>query len=90
GQGKTLISHLVAMHSPSAMILSADKADEVTGRSKIGRFFDNVIEIGTGPTAAEVLMDPHKSLAFWDSVGDRAMTSDVVLDLGAQVVDSLI
>lgn len=89
GQGKTLVSHLIAMFSGEVRILSADKADEETGRSKIGRFFEQVVEIGVGPTAEEVVVDPHKALAFWDRVGDQAMQEHVLIDLGAQVIDSL-
>ena len=113
GQGKTLISQLLARSMKDVMVVAADKADK-DEKSKIGHIIEDarkydapkasegrpvlerrfapvgVMELGAGPTAIEVLKDPHKSIAIWDKVGEAALSNNLVVDLGAQVVDSLL
>lgn len=49
-----------------------------------------IVELGVGPSAIDLLQDPHKGIAIWDEVGQLAMEQHVVMDLGAQVVDGLL
>jgi hypothetical protein len=104
GQGKTLLAQMIARSTEGAHVVAADKADD-EGKSKLGRILAdtadakllnqafnpvNVVELGVGPSAMDLLKDPHKGIAIWDEVGQMAMEHHVVMDLGAQVVDGLL
>ncbi|MBY0360675.1 MAG: hypothetical protein K2X45_02110 [Phreatobacter sp.] len=83
---KSKIGHIIE----DARKYDAPKASE--GRPVLEHRFApvGVMELGAGPTAIEVLKDPHQSIAIWDKVGEAALKNNLVVDLGAQVVDSLL
>lgn len=94
GQGKTLLAHLLALSSsPDRVVMCADTVDDSAGGvSKLGRMLRGVIEIGAGPTAAEVSKDAQSAYGYWDVIGEHLFGDEgnpVILDVGANVVDRI-
>ena len=100
GQGKTLLTHLLATclrrADPLFHVMCADSLEDVGGgvmRSKLGRAVMDTIELGAGPSAADVQLKPRLALDFWDGVAVPLMDatgSGCIVDVGANVVDSII
>lgn len=96
GQGKTLVSHLIAYlmrrEDPDFRVMCADSLDGPGGSSKLGRMLPGVIELGAGPTPDELRSSPSAAMDFWDAVATPLLDrsgSGVVLDVGANLADSL-
>lgn len=96
GQGKTTVSQTLFMAGLDAgfelSLASADFIDE-SGHSKLGRMFgDSVIELGTGPSVslAKESSDLSANVRYWDPLGDILLKGNVIVDLGANVVDQIL
>ncbi|WP_421880240.1 hypothetical protein [Pacificispira sp.] len=91
GQGKTLVAQLVSLCFEGAGITkhlaAADTAD-LSRCSKLGKLFrEQVTELGLGATIDAVRSDPNRAVAHWDALGELLCAGDVVVDLGANLVD---
>ncbi len=100
GQGKTLVAHLMAVglrrRDPDFRVMCADSVETpgegAIGRSKLGGSVSGVIEVGSGPSMAQIQLDPSVAYAFWDTIGAPLLdTSGVglLLDVGANVIDRI-
>ena len=93
GQGKSLVAQLVALgYDYSAKPLRKVAADIVDDGdiSKFGRFFPGqVTELKIGATIQELRDDERAALREGDRVGEQIVKGDCVIDLGANVVDSV-
>lgn len=96
GQGKTTVSQLLHVVSKDAgsplKVVAADFIDE-SGRSKIGRMYENEVdELGTGPDVelARVKNDLNASLKYWDRLGALLLRGGCVFDMGANVIDQVL
>lgn len=96
GQGKTTVTQALFMAGIDAgyelSLASADFIDE-SGKSKLGRMFDGkVTELGTGPSVslAKESSDLSANVRYWDPMGDILLKGNVIVDLGANVVDQIL
>ena len=96
GQGKTTLAQLLFIWGKQAgghfRLAAADFLDE-SGRSKIGKLYPNkVLEFGTGAnlTAVRSENNMNASVRYWDELGNLFLTGGYILDVGANVVKSVI
>ena len=102
GQGKTLVSHILAYlirdKEPFFKVMCADTADMDAGSkvavSKLGRMVTKTVELGAGPSPSDVQRNPDLAMAFWDKIGDTVLDDKssvgCLMDVGANVVSSLL
>lgn len=92
GQGKTLITQLLAafLADQGRTIICVDKASGPDNRSKLGRSVHGVVEMGSGPELATALNDQLGFVSHWDEFGGKLMESDTIVDVGANVIDSIV
>ncbi|TAL79976.1 MAG: hypothetical protein EPN75_08785 [Beijerinckiaceae bacterium] len=97
GQGKTLVTEiLLSLLTEERQVIAADSVEAVgaSKKSKLGRIFDDVDDVGCGPSAEEMKRDPKVYRKFWDGIGLKIaggrQASPVVMDFGANVIDSMI
>lgn len=97
GQGKTTVSQMLLSMYPEAQPFSADAQDAPDGKSKLGRIMGDrkVHELGVGWSLEQTQKGLEENSAFWDEFGALlAQVADkgevAVVDLGANVVDSLV
>jgi hypothetical protein len=96
GQGKTTLAQLLYLWACSSgvnyKLASADFLDD-SGHSKIGKLYPNKVEeFGTGAslTAVRAENNPNASVRYWDKLGNIFLTGGYVIDVGANVVKSII
>ncbi len=96
GQGKTTLAQLLYLWGTQAggnfRLAAADFLDE-SGRSKIGKLYPGkVLEFGTGAnlTAVRAENNMNASVRYWDELGKIFLTGGYVLDVGANVVKSVL
>lgn len=96
GQGKTTLAQLLYLSAKKLgqtyNISAADFLDE-NGQSKFGKLYPNrVHEFGVGAalTAARTENNPNAALRYWDKIGHIFLEGGYVLDIGANVISSLI
>ncbi|GGH32715.1 hypothetical protein GCM10007036_44820 [Alsobacter metallidurans] len=96
GQGKTTTAQLLYLASKklgqSYGLYAADFTDE-SGRSKLGKLYpDRVTEFGVGAslTAARTENNANAALRYWDKVGPLFLEGGAIVDLGANVIQSVV
>jgi hypothetical protein len=96
GQGKTTLAQLLYVWGKQAggkyKLAAADFLDD-EGRSKIGKLYPGqVLEFGTGAnlTAVRAENNPNASVRYWDELGNLFLTGGYVLDVGANIVQSVL
>ncbi|WP_439515711.1 hypothetical protein [Oceanibaculum nanhaiense] len=93
GQGKTLLCQLIALgleavtDPPALVAIDTDTSDT---RSKLGKFFGNVEELRISPDMEELRRDPRRAIAHWDRLGEIMVAGNAVIDVGANVIGSLL
>lgn len=90
GQGKTLISQIIAdlLVPKGRVVLAADKQGP-DGKSKLGRVVRGTMEFGAGPALEQAVTNPGEFQGFWDRFGEALVENDTVADIGANVIDSI-
>jgi hypothetical protein len=96
GQGKTTVAQLLYIAARKAgvpyRLFSADFVDD-QGHSKLGKLYpERVTEFGTGAslTAARAANSTNAALRYWDRMGPIFLEGNAVLDVGANVVQSIV
>lgn len=96
GQGKTTLAQLLYLWGVQAggnfKLAAADFMDE-SGRSKIGKLYpDKVLEFGTGAnlTAVRAENNANASVRYWDDLGKLFLNGGYILDIGANVIKSVL
>lgn len=91
GQGKTLVSQLVSLCFEEFGFpkkLAAADSTAPDEQSKLGKLHrGHVMELGLGADIDAIRNDPTKAVAHWDAMGSLLCDGDVVIDLGANLVD---
>ena len=101
GQGKSLIAHLLAAElrrlDPDYRVLCADSLEVIErgkpGVSKLGRAVLGTIEIGPGPSAAELQANPQLASEYWDTIASLMVDctgAGLLIDVGANVIDAIL
>ncbi|MEA1650083.1 hypothetical protein UAJ10_13820 [Nitrospirillum sp. BR 11164] len=94
GQGKTLVAQmLVLQHEQKGapVKLAAADSDTLNQRSKFGRLFAGVKELGIGEqlTNIKTSTDPNLAIKYWDEFGRTLLEGGYVVDVGANVAADL-
>ena len=96
GQGKTTVAQMLYLAAKKAgfayKMVSADFVDQ-TGRSKLGKLYpDKVEEFGVGAqlNAARTQNNANAAVRYWDRIGHVFLEGGHVIDVGANVIPSLI
>ena len=96
GQGKTTVAQLLYLAAKKAglgyKLVAADFLDQ-SGRSKLGKLYpDKVEEFGVGAqlTAARASNNANAAVRYWDKIGHVFLEGGYVIDVGANVIPSLI
>jgi hypothetical protein len=93
GHGKTVmamaIHALLELRGLSANVAAVDTAGSST-RSKIGGVLDDVREIGVSAELGKILSNSGAALTHWDALSDQLMSEAGVVDLGANVISSVL
>lgn len=93
GQGKTLVAQLIALaYELAGLPIDLASADTSAGQnsSKLGKFYrGSVQELGIGADLDSVRLDGSRAVAHWDRIGSLLLTGNVVIDLGANIVDQI-
>lgn len=92
GQGKTLLAQLLAalLEEQGRTVLSVDKAGGADKRSKLGRVIQSAVELGSGPELSQAIDDQEGFISHWDKFGEHLMAADTIIDVGANVIDSVV
>jgi hypothetical protein len=96
GQGKTTLAQLLFLASKkigqSYRLCAADFVDE-SGRSKLGKLYpDRVTEFGAGATLtlSRTENNANAPLRYWDPIGSVFLQGGAIVDIGANVIQSLV
>jgi len=94
GQGKTLVAQLLALqheHKGVPAKLAAADSDSLNQRSKFGRLFPNVKELGIGEDLTRIKhsTDPNLAIKYWDEFGRTLLDGGCIIDVGANVAAEL-
>ena len=93
GQGKTLLCQLIALgleadgNPPTLIAIDTDASET---RSKLGKFYQQVEELRISPDMEELRRDPRRAIAHWDRLGEIMVAGNAVIDVGANVIGSLL
>ncbi len=95
GIGKTLLSHLTYLGHLDAGIglklAAADTAGDGTETSKLGKLFPGQVqELGIGASLEETRREAAAAVSYWDALGSLLLCGGTVVDLGANVVPTLL
>lgn len=94
GQGKTLVAQMLVLQHEQKGIpvkLAAADSDSLNQRSKFGRLFAGVKELGIGEelTNIKTSTDPNLAIKYWDEFGRTLLDGGHVIDVGANVAADL-
>ncbi|MFV3074166.1 hypothetical protein [Niveispirillum fermenti] len=94
GQGKTLTAQMLVLQHEQKGVpvkLAAADSDSLNQRSKFGRLFHNVKELGIGEDLTKVKSstDPNLAIKYWDEFGRTVLEGGYVIDVGANVAAEL-
>lgn len=94
GQGKTLVAQMLVLQHERKGVptkLAAADSDSLNQRSKFGRLFTNVKELGIGEelTKIKTSTDPNLAIKYWDEFGRTLLDGGCVIDVGANVASEL-
>lgn len=96
GQGKTTVAQMLYLAAKKAglgyKMVSADFVDQ-SGRSKLGKLYPEKVEefgVGAQLTAARTLNNANAAVRYWDRIGHVFLEGGHVIDVGANVIPSLI
>lgn len=93
GQGKTLVSQLIAfgleIAAQPARIVAIDSTGD-DSCSKLAKFLDQVEDVQIAPDLANQKRDPRSGLSHWDQIGERLMAGGALIDVGANVIWQLL
>ena len=96
GQGKTTVAQMLYLAAKKAgfayKMVSADFLDQ-NGKSKLGKLYpDKVEEFGIGAqlNAARTQNNANAAVRYWDRIGHVFLEGGHVIDVGANVIPSLI
>ena len=96
GQGKTTVAQMLFLAAKKAgfayKMVAADFLDQ-NGRSKLGKLYpDKVEEYGVGAQliAARTQNNANAAVRYWDRIGHVFLEGGHVIDVGANVIPSLI
>ncbi|MEQ8827137.1 MAG: hypothetical protein RIC82_05105, partial [Parvibaculum sp.] len=92
GQGKTVAAQLMIWGMEVGGLeprrIAIDSIGEGT-KSKFGKFCKRVREIRVSPDEKSLRSDSKAVLAHWDAVGKELLNGGAVIDVGANVIDSI-
>ncbi len=92
GQGKTVAAQLLIWGMEVGGLeprrIAIDSIGEGT-KSKFGKFCKRVREIRVSPDQESLRSDSKAMLAHWDAVGKELLNGGAVIDVGANVIDSI-
>lgn len=94
GQGKTLTAQMLVLQHEQKGVpvkLAAADSDSLNQRSKFGRLFRNVKELGIGEDLTKVKSstDPNLAIKYWDEFGRTVLEGGYIIDVGANVAAEL-
>ncbi|SNS40506.1 MULTISPECIES: hypothetical protein [unclassified Azospirillum] len=94
GQGKTLTAQLLVLQHEQKGVpvkLAAADSDSLNNRSKFGRLFHHVKELGIGEDLTKVKSstDPNLAIKYWDEFGRTVLEGGYIIDVGANVAAEL-
>jgi len=94
GQGKTLVAQMLVLQHEQKGVpvrLAAADSDSLNTRSKLGRMFQGVKELGCGEdlTRIKSSTDPNLAIKYWDEFGRTLLDGGHVIDVGANVAAEL-
>ncbi len=94
GQGKTLVAQMLVLQHEQKGVpakLAAADSDNLNQRSKFGRLFPAVKELGVGEdlTKIKTSTDPNLAIKYWDEFGRTLLDGGYVIDVGANVASEL-
>jgi hypothetical protein len=94
GQGKTLVAQMIVLQHDMKGVplkLAAADSDILNSRSKFGRLFQNVKELGVGEQLGNIKTstDPNLAIKYWDEFGRTLLEGGNVIDVGANVASEL-
>ncbi|PSC05866.1 hypothetical protein SLNSH_05645 [Alsobacter soli] len=96
GQGKTTVAQLLYLSSKKLGhtygLYAADFQDD-SAKSKLGKMYpDRVTEFGVGAalTAARIENNANAALRYWDRIGNLFLSGNAIVDLGANVIQSVV
>ncbi|MFM2043358.1 MAG: hypothetical protein RLY86_1934 [Pseudomonadota bacterium] len=94
GQGKTLVAQMLVLQHELRGVptkLAAADSDTLNQRSKFGRLFANVKELGIGEelTKIKTSTDPNLAIKYWDEFGRTLLDGGNIIDVGANVAAEL-
>lgn len=94
GQGKTLVAQMMVLQHEQKGVpvkLAAADSDNLNQRSKFGRLFPAVKELGVGEdlTKIKTSTDPNLAIKYWDEFGRTLLDGGYVIDVGANVASEL-
>jgi len=94
GQGKTLVAQMLVLQHEQKGVpakLAAADSDTLNQRSKFGRLFANVKELGIGEdlTRIKTSTDPNLAIKYWDEFGRTLLDGGFIIDVGANVAAEL-
>jgi len=94
GQGKTLVAQMLVLQHEQKGVpvrLAAADSDSLNQRSKMGRLFPAVKELGIGEdlTRIKSSTDPNLAIKYWDEFGRTLLDGGHIIDVGANVAAEL-
>ncbi|WP_114394870.1 hypothetical protein [Oleisolibacter albus] len=94
GQGKTLVAQMLVLQHERKGVpakLAAADSDTLNQRSKFGRLFTHVKELGIGEelTKIKASTDPNLAIKYWDEFGRTLLDGGHIIDVGANVASEL-
>lgn len=94
GQGKTLVAQMLVLQHEQKGVplrLAAADSDTLNQRSKFGRLFAGVKELGVGEELIKIKSstDPNLAIKYWDEFGRTLLEGGYVIDIGANVASEL-
>lgn len=94
GQGKTLVAQMLVLQHEQKGVptkLAAADSDTLNNRSKFGRLFTGVKELGIGEelTRIKTSTDPNLAIKYWDEFGRTLLDGGTIIDVGANVAAGL-